>query len=139
MENNNPVKKKVEKINILLIVNPVSGKQKAELFADKIEILFHDTEELQKYIVYRMTSNYSNAISHYIYDNIAFLQNCKCIYSIGGDGTFHLIKNALSQVDIEVPICIIPAGTGNGIYRSILYEDNCLNKYQKGILYNLLQ
>ena len=45
---------------------------------------------------------------------------------------FHLTLNALCDNHIDKPFMIFPAGTGNGIYKSILYnrgEEYTLKEY----------
>lgn len=45
------------------------------------------------------------------------------VYAVGGDGTVHEVLNGLPE---HVPMCIIPAGTGNDFYRMIDEEDNII-------------
>ena len=101
--------------HILIIINPESGKKKYDTYHNAIIKQF----PLCKFTVFR--SLHINHIFHYAFHNKEIIEKQDIVFIIGGDGTFHLILNAFYQNNISKPFMIFPAGSGNGIYKSIIY------------------
>lgn len=101
--------------HILIIINPESGKKKYDTYHNAIIKQF----PLCKFTVFR--SLHINHIFHYAFHNKEIIEKQDIVFIIGGDGTFHLILNAFYQNNINKPFMIFPAGSGNGIYKSISY------------------
>lgn len=99
-------------MNILVIVNPTSGKgssintcKEVTKYLDELNITYDRYEskskkDLIKYVV-ENSSNYTN------------------IFSVGGDGTIRDIIEGLNAVGKPIPLGIIPAGSGNDLTKTL--------------------
>jgi len=116
------------KINItsnkyLFIINPVAGSGKGNtVFTDKIKCIFDKSlhtfqtdcttskENIEEILKLRKDPiNTNNNIDTF-----------KAIIVVGGDGTVFDVVQAMKQLDINIPIAIIPVGSGNGLAKSIM-------------------
>jgi len=101
--------------NILLIINPVSGKKKSKkLLPDTILALKNNNFELEI-----IESEYKGHIEKILNTyNIKNYDSC-CI--MGGDGSFHeAINGLMKRTDkLKVPLSLIPAGSGNSLGRDL--------------------
>lgn len=88
---------------ITLVVNPASNKGTAADVADAV------AEQLRTGASVRVLSGSSEAETVFLLARAA--EDSDAVIVCGGDGTVHLAVNALAQG--EVPLGIIPAGTGN--------------------------
>lgn len=104
------------KKKILLVINPESGKKKYNFYNKLIKSHFLFCE----FITFE--SKYKYHIYDFVKENIEFINETDLVFIIGGDGMFHLTANALFINDIDIPCMIFPAGTGNGIYKSIIHS-----------------
>ncbi|WP_197057422.1 diacylglycerol/lipid kinase family protein [Pontibacillus halophilus] len=52
-----------------------------------------------------------------------YYRKIRCVFIIGGDGTVHEVYNGLLQ-HRAVPICVLPAGSGNDFARGLGYNDS---------------
>lgn len=53
--------------------------------------------------------------------------NYELIVAVGGDGTIRLVLGAVSERAADVPVALIPVGTGNQLARNLgIYDDNLL-------------
>lgn len=107
-------------MSILLIINPNSGSKLWEKFTQK----YYDTCNIFDLVIFK--SKYKEHIYKFVEENKQKIQNTiHKIIVCGGDGMLHLTIQSLFKNNLEtIPIGIIPAGTGNGIWRSIVHEKN---------------
>ena len=116
--------------NILLIINPVSGKKKSKkLLPDTILALKNNNFELEI-----IESEYKGHIEKILNTyNIKNYDSC-CI--MGGDGSFHeAINGLMKRTDkLKVPLSLIPAGSGNSLGRdlNILNLQDAINNIVNG-------
>ena len=96
--------------NYLIIYNPQTGKKGARALNNLIDNL---VERRFEYDIYH-TQIDSLATEKHIQEKIAEHSD---VISIGGDGTLNMISNALAFKDI--PLGIIPCGTGNDFSRHV--------------------
>ena len=98
--------------NILLIVNPVAGKKKAN------KALYYIVDSLCrnncKTIVFTTTKkgDATRIVTQYA-------QECQRIICCGGDGTLNEIITGLIYLNLQIPIGYIPAGTTNDFAHSL--------------------
>lgn len=96
--------------NILLIVNPKSGKEKSLLIANEKVIPFLEKHQIQIQLIETKYPGHAKEITeHFDYQNI------DAIAIMGGDGTFHEVVNGmLSRKDGKIrPLAFLSGGTGN--------------------------
>ena len=111
--------------NILIIINPESGKKKYDTYYNDIIKQF----PLSCFTVFH--SLHTNQVFYFTLHNKEKIEKQDIVFIIGGDGTFHLTLNAFHINKIKKPFMIFPAGSGNGIYKSIIYnygQKNMTNK-----------
>jgi YegS/Rv2252/BmrU family lipid kinase len=103
--------------NILLLVNPVSGKGKNIAITDKIIANFNH----ENWQFFLFISEYKSHISSFLQKTD--LGNFTHIGVVGGDGTMHEVVNGLMRRadKIQIPIVLFPCGTGN----SFNYDLGC--------------
>lgn len=94
----------------IFIINPISGHHDAIQLIPWIESYFKDRK--QDYVVH--LTQYPKhatelAAQYHVSDDV-------CIYACGGDGTVNEVLNGLAP---DVPMAIIPVGTGNDFYRML--------------------
>lgn len=113
------------KNNILFIVNPISGKGNAVKIMKNLNtglinynflITKKDTgpEDIQKEI--------RNS-------------GADTVVAVGGDGTVNLVATALKNS--EIPLGIIPCGSGNGLARSLGYSMNPIKSFEQVLNRNI--
>ncbi|MEC4802798.1 MAG: diacylglycerol kinase family protein [Jaaginema sp. PMC 1080.18] len=105
--------------HLYILINPYSGQKKARRIFQKIEPLLQKSD-LQYTL--RETQG-KNDIKEQI--NALDFSKIDGIVVVGGDGTVHEVVNSLvehrdRQTALKIPLGIIPAGTGNGLCKSLL-------------------
>src|SRR5690606_33311493 len=98
-------------MKIALIVNPRSGKRKAE------SIVQHAHELAEKHGHTIEVSIIAKAGDGKVFAQKAIKENFDRVISAGGDGTLNAI--ACGLIGSQVPLGIIPMGSGNGYARSL--------------------
>ncbi len=120
---------------ILLIVNPVSGKQiSKKLLPNTISELKNNNFKL-KIIESEYKGHIEKILNSYDIKNYDYC----CI--MGGDGSFHEAINGLMNRDdqFKIPLSLIPAGSGNSLARDLNILDfkkaikNIINRNIKNI------
>lgn len=103
--------------NVLLIVNPVSGRQKAkEILYKIIDFLCRNN---CKTIVFSTTGKgEATALV------VAHGAGCDKIICCGGDGTLNEVFAGLASLELKVPVGYIPTGTSNDMARSLGLNQN---------------
>lgn len=107
------------KLNVLLIVNPVSGNGKGKNIYHKIKPII----KLLKWNVFCAFTKYkghaTKIVKTFNHENYPINK----IIAVGGDGLVNEICSGLLDKNLsDIPIGIIPAGSGNGLIKSSLYE-----------------
>ncbi|WP_321309209.1 diacylglycerol kinase family protein [Marinifilum fragile] len=96
---------------ILFIINPIAGKKSGINIHQKI-IRYLDTDIFKPYFKY---SKYIGHISEMAKQ--ALEEKYKAIIAVGGDGTVN--ETARVLVHSNIPMGIIPSGSGNGLARHL--------------------
>lgn len=107
-------------MDILIFINPISGKGKSEEIFEKIKHLFDS-----KFKITVVKTEDSKSISNYIENsklNTEKFPNYKAIIGCGGDGTIFQIINSLKKCKLDIPVAEIPTGSSNGYFRCISNE-----------------
>jgi len=96
-----------------LVINPVAGQGKGTTVGTYVAGWLS-----QRKIEYTIiTGNSSIAMGDHLSAFITKFPDTKGVIAVGGDGLFHTILQRL--VSSQIPIAIIPAGTGNDFVRTL--------------------
>lgn len=96
---------------LLFIINPIAGKKSGTHIIEKIKRHL-DTKRYRSFFLF---SEYPNHISEITRD--ALKENYDAIIAVGGDGTVNEVGSVL--VHSNLPMGIVPAGSGNGLARHL--------------------
>ena len=105
--------------HLQIIINPVSGRGQASQIFDRVRPLFDKSN-----LTYTVNQTYSAADTKNLVQELD-LTKVDGLVIVGGDGTIHdAIAGLMSRKDsrraIELPLGIIPGGTGNGLSKTLL-------------------
>ena len=108
-----------EPLRLQILLNPISGKKQAREIFDRVRPLFE-----RSHLRFTLTDTSSTEETRNFLQNIA-LAEIDILVIVGGDGTIHEAIDCLMsredwQTAIAKPIGIIPAGTGNGLSKTLL-------------------
>lgn len=117
-------------MTFLCVFNPQAGNKSA----------IHSKRVLEKlFIKYQLKGDWF--ISQYPHhaqeiNTLYKLEAYDAILSIGGDGTLYDVVNAVMKLpeDRRVPIGIIPAGTGNSVFKDLIGDEQNIEKALLAIL-----
>lgn len=114
-----PIEAKVKPRHLEIIINPVSGKKQALEIFEQVRPLFD-----RSFVTYRVTLTLNREDTSKLTQNLDLAQ-VDSLVIVGGDGTIHdAIAGLMSRPDweraIQLPLGIIPGGTGNGLSKSLL-------------------
>ncbi len=119
---------------LLVFINPISGNGKSIQKFNHIESFLN-----QKYKFIKFKSKLKNYCSCIL--NKLKLDNYKNLIVVGGDGFLNEIINFIIANNIDISIGIVPTGSGNGIFQSIVYQKkqlfnltNCVSIINKPVL-----
>ena len=113
---------------VLVIINPISGKGKSEKVYENSKDKLSNLYNLDEFI-----SKYPNHVNEYFLYNHKNIETKDLIIGIGGDGIIYEIINCLRKYNIQIPIAEIPAGSGNGYFKSITNENDKENTIEEAI------
>lgn len=102
----------MQKLNVLLIINPVAGRRKARYAA--FQIIDMLTRNGCKTTVFT-TSQKGDAVEYVK----AFGGEAQRIICCGGDGTLNEVITGLALADLHVPVGYIPTGTTNDLAHAL--------------------
>lgn len=114
-----PIKTAIQHRHLQIVINPNSGQRKAVKIFARVRSLF-DRANLS----YAVTETSSAQDTKNLVRNLN-LEKIDGLVIVGGDGTIHdaiasLMSRSDSKTAIELPIGVIPGGTGNGLCKSLL-------------------
>lgn len=109
---------------VKFIYNPNSGDKRIKNEIDKVVQIY------QKYgysvVPYRITRSRPNSDAFWDIDD-----NYDHILLSGGDGTIDLFINTIKELNIDIPVAILPSGTANDFANAIKYPHDvreCIKK-----------
>ena len=111
----------------LVAINPSSGHGKGALFADRV-LSFLSSAGASYQVFSAQSAHQLRAEVETALDTQEFAG----VISVGGDGLAHLLLQLV--VPREIPIAVIPAGTGNDIVRTLGWSLTDLEGYLHRIL-----
>jgi diacylglycerol kinase (ATP) len=103
----------------VFIVNPISGKGSS---AKALPIInnYCQQQQLDYEIIMTESVGHAKQIS-----NSYSIRDEVCLYAVGGDGTIHEVLNGLQD---QVPMAIIPTGSGNDFFASLTKQQWSLDE-----------
>ncbi len=113
-----------------LVVNPISGSGKGAVVASHVEkfLLSHQIEfEI-------VTGDSAETLISKLKDFLARSPECSGVIAVGGDGVLHLALQIL--IPQQIPLAMIPAGTGNDFVRTLGWPLDNLDGYLLHIVSN---
>ncbi|KAJ2943614.1 hypothetical protein O0L34_g16722 [Tuta absoluta] len=125
----------VNEKKLLILLNPKSGPGKArELFQSKVAPILQEAE-----VPYDLhVTKYANFAREFVRTRNVY--SWRGIVAVGGDGVLYEVINGMferldwQQAFAEVPVAILPCGSGNGLARSLchLYNEPYIPKNLTG-------
>jgi len=111
-----------------LLVNPISGSGKGATVGFEVAEFLASRQ-----IEFVVVSGESAAdMSSHLQDFIVRYPDCRGVIGVGGDGVLHLALQIL--VPAQIPLAMIPAGTGNDFVRTLGWPLNDLHGYLTHII-----
>lgn len=104
-------------MQVLLIINPVAGKQKILTFREQVRQVFLDAG----WEITELETPSQGGLSQVLTPALAGKDIVVCA---GGDGTLHETLGILLQLGIELPVGYIPAGSTNDFASSLGLNKN---------------
>lgn len=96
-----------------VIVNPVAGSKDKQKLLTKAEAFLQERQIPFKTLITKSKGHATDYIKNELSDS------CTDLLVIGGDGTLNEVLNGLQPNPKNIPISIIPTGTGNDFIKSI--------------------
>ncbi|MCX6440731.1 MAG: YegS/Rv2252/BmrU family lipid kinase [Actinobacteria bacterium] len=111
-----------------LLINPISGSGKGATVGSRVAefLLTHDVE----FSV--VTGESAAALIENLGDFISRFPNCDGVIAVGGDGLLHCALQILTPA--QIPIAMIPAGTGNDFVRTLGWPLDDFDEYLTRII-----
>ena len=114
-----PIDAGIKPRHLQIIINPVSGRGQASQIFNRVRPIFDKSN-----LTYTVNQTYSAADTKNLVQQLD-LTKIDGLVIVGGDGTIHdAIAGLMSRQDssraIELPLGIIPGGTGNGLSKTLL-------------------
>ena len=113
-----------------LVINPVSGQGKGAVVG-KYVAGFLNRKSVPYTIV---TGNSSVALSSHLQFFLDSCADCHGVIAVGGEGLLHIVLQKV--IPANIPIAIIPAGTGNDFVRSLGWDLDDIDVQLENVLSN---
>ena len=111
-----------------LVINPTSGSGKGATIGNRVAV-YLSARNIEHEII-------SGSSASSLASNLAlFISNfpeCSGVIAVGGDGLAHIVLQKTTPA--QIPLAIIPAGTGNDFVRSLGWSLESLEPYLEVIL-----
>ena len=105
------------------MVNPVSGKKKGLKILEKVLPVF-ESAGVQVTVLQTQHAGHATEIAANAHGERP--DDLDALVALGGDGTFHEVINGLLQASggerVELPVGLIPGGTGNSIATDLMHD-----------------
>jgi diacylglycerol kinase (ATP) len=99
-----------------LLINPVAGQGQGAIVAKTVAGLL--TQHQIQYTI--VTGNSAVALSDHLKIFIKKFPDCQGVIAVGGDGLLHVALQ--SVIPAQIPLAVIPAGTGNDFARTLGWD-----------------
>lgn len=113
-----------------LVINPVSGQGKGASIGNYVAG-YLNTNSVPCTII---TGNSSETLLKHFEIFLASHPQCNGVIAVGGDGLFHIVLQ--KTIPAQLPITLIPAGTGNDFVRSLGWDLDDIDSQLSHVLSN---
>jgi diacylglycerol kinase (ATP) len=111
-----------------LVINPTSGSGKGSTVGTNVSAFL-----THRQIEHRIISGTSaSSVAHNLAEFVANFPKCSGVIAVGGDGLAHIVLQVTTPA--QIPLAVIPAGTGNDFVRSLGWSLEDLDSYLEAIL-----
>ncbi len=111
-----------------VVINPISGQGRGAILGTQVVGFL-----LQKSIPYEIiTGNSAEILLRNLDSFLARHSDCEGIFSVGGDGLAHMLLQKV--VPLQIPMAVIPAGTGNDLVRTFGWPLENINGYLENVI-----
>jgi diacylglycerol kinase (ATP) len=111
-----------------VVINPTSGSGKGSTIGSRVAAFLTQRRIKHQIISGTSASSVANNLSTFIED----FPECSGVLAVGGDGLAHIVLQITTPA--QIPLAVIPAGTGNDFVRSLGWSLQDLDPYLEVIL-----
>ncbi len=111
-----------------VVINPISGQGRGAILGTQVIGFL-----LQKSAPYEIiTGNSAEILLRNLDSFLSRHSECDGIFSVGGDGLAHMLLQKV--VPLQIPMAVIPAGTGNDLVRTFGWPLENINGYLEHVI-----
>ncbi len=111
-----------------LLINPVSGQGKGAALGTHVAGYLNARNISYEIIIGRNQIDQTDLLSHFIEK----YPECSGVIAVGGDGLLHLALQKVTPA--QIPLAVIPAGTGNDFVRTLGWSLNDVDALLEAVL-----
>ncbi len=111
-----------------LVINPVSGQGKGARIGTHVAGYLNGRGVSYEIIIGRNCIDQADLLQRFIDRN----PDCSGVIAVGGDGLLHLVLQKITPA--QVPLALIPAGTGNDFVRTLGWSPDDLDAILEAVL-----
>ena len=115
-----------------IVINPISGQGAGAIFGARVTQFFNENGAPYRIVSGASAAHTSTALKEFLSQEV-----CQGVVAVGGDGLAHLVLQQLATTTI--PMAVIPAGTGNDIFRALGWPLDELEMVLERILFSTPQ
>jgi len=111
-----------------VVINPISGQGRGAILGTQVAGFL-----LQNGVPYEIiTGNSAEILLRNVDSFLVRHSDCEGIFSVGGDGLAHLLLQKV--IPLQIPMAVIPAGTGNDLVRTFGWPLENINGYLEHVI-----
>ena len=111
-----------------LVINPVSGQGKGAQIGTHVAGYLNSRGISYEIIIGRNGIDQADLLQRFL-DRIP---DCSGVIAVGGDGLLHLVLQKITPA--QVPLAVIPAGTGNDFFRTLGWSPDDVDAILEAVL-----
>ena len=111
-----------------LVINPVSGQGKGARIGTHVAGYLNGRGVSYEIIIGRNGIDQADLLQRFLDRN----SDCSGVIAVGGDGLLHLVLQKITPA--QVPLALIPAGTGNDFVRTLGWSPDDLDAILEAVL-----
>jgi len=111
-----------------LVINPVAGQGKGASVGTYVAGYLNSRGIKYEIIIGRNGIDQADSLQRFLGRN----PDCSGVIAVGGDGLLHLVLQKITPA--QVPLAVIPAGTGNDFVRTLGWSPDNVDAILEGVL-----